>query len=440
MVEPSKQTGLRRIFRNTAWLLGGKAFAAIASLAYLAILSRSLGISGFGHFSLLLGTAQALVAIVGFQTWQTVVRFGAKHIGKGDAPAFGRLVFFSAGLDYLGALIGTLLSATIFFVFADVLELNTQYIVPGFLFTSVLLWARVSTPQGVVRVFDRFDAGTYIEAISPAGRLIASIAIALTGPTVIKFLIAWAAFDVLVSIIYWLAARSFAKDALRLGNLPSWRAIKAENPGIFSFFSVTYVNTTFDALTRQGPLLLVGALIGTSAAGVYRLADQLAQGVGKLANIVTRAVFPEFVQVEREYDAARFRKLTRDLTFMAGAGGVIVVGIALAFGEALLVLIGGEPFAVGAGILLALAIAAAFELAGLSYQPLLYATGFQRWSLYVRGLVLAITVTAIFSFRDYGGEGVGWAVALGSVVGYILSGIAVAHVFRLRKAQTRGEA
>ena len=86
------RNGLLNIVRNLAWILGGKTFGAICSLVYLAVLARSLGLRDFGHFSLLFGTAQALVAIAGFQTWQTLVRFGARHRLNGDEAAFGRTV------------------------------------------------------------------------------------------------------------------------------------------------------------------------------------------------------------------------------------------------------------------------------------------------------------------------------------------------------------
>ena len=76
--EPAqRRDGLSNILRNLAWILGGKGFGAVCSFFYLAILARSLGLKDFGHFSLIFGTAQALVAVAGFQTWQTLVRFGA---------------------------------------------------------------------------------------------------------------------------------------------------------------------------------------------------------------------------------------------------------------------------------------------------------------------------------------------------------------------------
>ena len=64
---------------------------ALCGLAYLAIITRSLGLKGFGHFSLIFGTAQALIWIVGFQSWRTVVRYGAPYVHAKDWLAFGRL-------------------------------------------------------------------------------------------------------------------------------------------------------------------------------------------------------------------------------------------------------------------------------------------------------------------------------------------------------------
>ena len=49
-----------------------------------------------------------------------------------------------------------------------------------------------------MRVLDRFDLGTIVEAVVPAGRLAASLAIILLGPTVGRFLLAWAFFDLLL--------------------------------------------------------------------------------------------------------------------------------------------------------------------------------------------------------------------------------------------------
>src|SRR3546814_6130619 len=43
-------SSIGRILENTAWLLGGKGVGALLSFVYLAIITRTLGPAGFGHF------------------------------------------------------------------------------------------------------------------------------------------------------------------------------------------------------------------------------------------------------------------------------------------------------------------------------------------------------------------------------------------------------
>ena len=140
------RNGLLNIVRNLAWILGGKTFGAICSLIYLAVLARSLGLRDFGHFSLLFGTAQALVAIAGFQTWQTLVRFGARHRLDDNEGAFGRLIWFCTFADLAGAVTGCAIAALVYYGFGSLLELNPQYIDLGFFFACALIWARLTTP------------------------------------------------------------------------------------------------------------------------------------------------------------------------------------------------------------------------------------------------------------------------------------------------------
>lgn len=428
--EVVQRDGLSNIFKNLGWLLGGKGFAAVCSIVYLAVLSRSLGLRDFGHFSLIFGTGQALVAIASFQTWQTLVRFGASSVVSHDWARFGRLAWLCGALDVSGAVVGTFIAWIVYYGFGDALDLNPDYINMAFAFNCALLWSRMTTPNGIVRVLDRFDIGSYVEAVIPVGRLIASFIILATGASVGRFLLAWAVLELLSAAIYWIVAWRLVPRALHHGNFGHWDRTIEENPGIIRFFGITYGNATLDALYKQGPLLAVGYFLGTSAAGLYRLADQIAQSIGKFATLITRAVFPEFVHAQMGTDAWSFRKLVRQVTLIAGAGGVLVTLAAIFFGRTLLELIGGSAFGGGAEVLVPLAIAASFELASVSYEPTLLATGHANYPLIVRAISLAVMLAGIFLLWSYGPEGIGWAVMIGMVVCYVLMSFAVRLVMR----------
>lgn len=425
-----QKSPLARIGANLVWLLGGKGFGAVCGVVYLAILARSLGLKDFGHFSLIFGTAQALIAVAGFQTWRVVVRYGSEHVHNRDWDKFGRLGLLCGVIDAIGAVFGCLLAGVIFFGFNHLLDLNPAYVDMAFWFSCVMVWALVSAPTGIVRALHRFDKAVYVEAIVPAGRLIGSLLVWLTGPSVKHFLIVWALVDVLEAIAYWYMARRLCPQAVRMENLGKWRRAFSENPGIRQFFLVTYASATLDAIMRNGPLLAVGGLVGTKAAGLYRLAAQITQSMSKLSTLLTRAVYAEVARVRVASAAAEFRKLAIQASLLSGLAGLIVVGIALVAGEQVLILIGGDDFGRGASILVPLAIAASFELASVVYEPVLHSTGKARLSLTARFMAVAALGIALLVLDPMKGFGVAWAAAIASGVSFIAMGAMAAVTIR----------
>jgi O-antigen/teichoic acid export membrane protein len=414
---------LARIVANTAWLIGGRSIGGILSLVYLAILTRSLGLKAFGHFSLIFGTSQALIAVAGFETWRIVVRYGAEHVHKEDWPALGRLSMFTAVLDVAGAIVGTGLAYIVFFHFSHLLHLNRSLVTTAFWFNVAAVWALVMTPTGIVRALDRFDVSTYVEAIVPVGRLIAAVTIWFAGPSLVRFLIAWAAIDLLEAALYWVMARRLCPQAVRLSHLSGWREALRENPRITRFFWVTYAGATLDAALKQGPLLAAGYFTGTKSAGLFRLARQLAQSLGKLAGMLTRAVYAEIARARVEAAVHEFRRLAYRTALLAGVGGVIVVVLAMLLGGTLMDLLGGDAFRGGGTLLVPLAIAASFDLAAVAFEPVLHATGHPQYSLTARLLAVLAAILAMLAWvHAYGVHGIAWAVAVGGGVGYLALG------------------
>ena len=411
-----------RIFANTAWLLGGKAFGAMCGIAYLAILTRTLGLKGFGHFALIFATAQALIAIAEFQSWRIVVRYGAPHVHVGEWREFGRLGMFCGMLDAIGAASGCLLAWLLIYHSDGLIHINPNYVDPAFYFCCAMLWALVSAPTGIVRALDRFDMAVYVEALVPIGRLTAAVAIWASGPTVVKFLIGWAVVDLIEAGAYWMMARWLCPAAVRLSLVGEWRQAIRDNPGIEKFAAVTYAASTLESIMRTGPLLAVGALVGTRAAGLYRLASQLSQALSKLSSLLTRAVYAEIARARVAAEPGEFRKLAIQTSLIAGGAGAVVVTVAVLAGGKLLVLLGGDAFAGGANILIPLAIAASFDLASVAFEPVLHSTGRARYALIARAVAVAAMAVAMIFLVRYGAPGIAWAVAVGGVVSFLALG------------------
>lgn len=419
------QEGARRILKNVGWLLGGKGFGAVCSLVYLAILARSLGVKDFGHFSLIFGTGLAIVELAGFQTWQMVVRYGTPYLSRKDWNAFGRLAMAGGLIDFCGAMFGCLIAWIAIIYFGPTLELNPAYSTTAFAFVCALVFARTSAPIGVLRTLDRYDVAVTAGAITPVARLIAAVYIWWSGATVEKFLLAWATIELFSAVLYWVLARRLAPQAIRLSNLFHLGEMRSENPGVFKFLGITYASTSLWGAMQQGPLLAVGFFLGTSAAGVFRIADQLAKGLGKLATLSAQALYPEVNRQRHSSPHDQFRKLLKRINITVLIAGTLLVALTVAIGGHILELIGGEEFSRGGPVLIPLVLAASLELASVSYEPVLHSLGKAHYQLYARLLTLAAMTCFILWLVSGGPVWVGWAVALGMLTGYLLTSMIV---------------
>ena len=93
-------------------------------------------------------------------------------------------------------------------------------------------------------------------------------------------------------------------------------------------------------------------------------------------------------------------------------------------------LIGGEGFRKGEGILIPLAIAASFELASVAFEPVLHSTERAGSALLARVVGMLVLLAAIPVLVGIGAAGIAWAVALGSATSYLALGGLAWHRLR----------
>lgn len=429
-IEPGKvngaKTGISRIIANTGWLLGGKGFGGILSLFYLAILTRTLGVSGFGQFALITGTAQAIALIVTFQTWQVVIRFGARYL-KGDEnrQSFGRLIGLCTLLDIAGALAGCILAFFAVRWLAPFFGWDQELAQSALLFALVMLLSIKSTPTGILRVENRFDLAAYAEAIIPTVRLIGTLIVWLTDPALINFLIVWAVSEVIHAIGYWLFAAWHSRDVMSPRNLPRAKQAVRENGGIGEFLLISNLGSTFAGLSQNIALLIVGYFVGPAAAGLYRLASQLSVAMTKISTLLSRAIFAEVNLVRAQQGAEAMRALFRKASRMLFFTGGTVILVILVIGKPALFYMSGPEFLPAYPLLILLATAASIDLAGAIYEPTLLSGSGARTALILQASIAALfIVMLLLGLQYYGATGAAGAMVVAAIVRLFLFGIA----------------
>ena len=425
------QEGFARILANTGWLLGGKGVGAVLSLAYLAIVTRTLGVADFGRFALVLSAANVIKTLVSFDSWQIVVRYGQPHLASGDGDALNRVLRFCILIDLGSAVAGGLIAAFIILAFGPLMELSAGMGWQTWIFCMVMMITIRSSPTGVLRLFDRFDSGAFAETMIPVGRMIGAGLAWVLLPGITGFLIAWGAAELLCAISYWwLALRVGGK---RLGSWRAGRALDArgENPGIVGFLTATNLQTTLSSVGQQVAVLVVGLFVGPAGAGLYRLANQLANSLTKISSLLSRSIFVELSRTHSSHGHEALGTLFRRTNRLALVAGAVIIALILTIGHPLLGLIAGKAFLPAYPLLLLLGIAACIDLVGVSYRPLLMATDRASLSLRITlvstGLLLAMQAALL---PIYGTVGAAGANIAASIAGFAMMGLASRRVLK----------
>lgn len=400
---------LQRTAKNAGWLLGGKGVGAVLSLVYLGLAARTLGVAGFGLFALVLTYGQAVQNLTGFQSWQLVIQYGAKHLAEGRGDRLRRIAAFATLLDLGAAATGAVLAAVGVLIAAPLLGWDMDTARLAALFALSQLFAVRGSPTGLLRLFDRFDLAAYTETVLPAMRFAGALVAWAAGATVAGFLIAWAVAELVTTLAMWAAARrELRARGLWQGGLPALRGIAAEHPGLWRFAWTTNIAQSITAVWQQLPVLAVGGTVGAAAAGGYRIAAQLAGALAKPALSLTRAIYPEFAHLAAGGSA--LGPVLQRAVLLSAIGGAAMVALVALLGEPVLRLVFGEPYATAAPVLLLLTLSSALGLAGFALEPALVALGRPGWALAARATAGAVFAALIWPLLDrLGPDGAAWA-------------------------------
>ena len=367
------------------WLLGGRGVNALLRLLYLALATRSLGLTDFGNFAIIVGLGQAITGLATFQTWQLIVRHGARHGAAGD------VLGFALALDGISMVAGAMLSAILVWLAPAWIGLprNLCSIALGFCLVSLLTIR--STPTGILRLHDRYGLATIAESATPVVRAIgAGLAVWLM-PTVTGFLLVWALAELASASAYWFFAAREERPRLSAIGL---RGASFHEGSPWPFVWATNLSGSLSVASRQILLVLVGAIGGPVLAGGFRVAAQLGFGMLKLAQAVSRAIYPELVRSSDEAHGLAWR-----MTWWSGTVGLATVVATVLLGQWALGMIAGPAYGFAYVAMVLLAAGAAFEMAAASGEALLIAQGRVSLALFIRvipaGLALALLPLAI---------------------------------------------
>ncbi|NQV94400.1 MAG: lipopolysaccharide biosynthesis protein [Sphingomonadales bacterium] len=417
----SSEDSLARVFRNSSWLFSAKGVGALLSIFYLAILTRTLGVAGFGEFMVIVGAVQVLTAILKLQTWQAVVQFGVPYLLAGQHQEFRKLSAQNFWIELLGGLAA-----------CGALWLMLPYgasqfgwsnpVAQAIMGYGVIVFLSVrSTPIGILRAQDRFGGNAFGDAIIPIVRFAGALILFLTTPSMTGFLIVWGLSEFVSFVVMWLMVWLREETDHPLRNASALAVVPPSRKEFLAFLLFTNLAYLISVVRERLVVVIVGFFVGPAAAGLFRLADQLANSLNRLSEVFARPLFAELSRLFAIGQSRELRALFwRSLKASAISGGVLFIGLLL-LGKYIIVLISGPEYLAAFPLLLLLGAATIISLAGLGLEPLLQAAGRARNALVARlvGLV-ALGLLMIAFLPTFGTIGAAWVMLISAILTTIM--------------------
>jgi O-antigen/teichoic acid export membrane protein len=367
-----KDQHFRSLLKNTGYLGVSKIVAALCGVATLAFAGRGLGVLLFGTLILITSYIKAVSGIAKFQSWQLIVRYGGHGVAHGDPEHFKVATGFAFALDMVSGIGGMLVAAAVLPFIGTWVGISSEYLWLGMFYCTLLPIMSSATPDGVLRVLDRFDLISWSGTLSPIVRaILAGLAFA-SGASFPVYVAIWFVTDLIGNLYPWfLGWRELKRHGLLEGIKPTLRP--AVLSGAWRFAIDVNLATSVQAVWGPIGRLVVGGLLGPAGAALFRVASILADSAQKPADLLGKAFYPEVMRMD--LTSKQPWKLMLRGSAMVSAVAILAILILLIGGKPLMILLFGKAFIGAYEPLVILMVIPFLGIFSFPLTPMLYALG-----------------------------------------------------------------
>jgi len=270
-----------------------------------------------------------------------------------------------------------------------------------------------ATPTGILRVLDRFDQLAVQQLVTPALRALGGAISYFGGFGFIGFMVTWFVADLAGDLCLWIMSvielrRRGIRGALRPGLVGPGRRL----PAAWDFVWTT--NVAHSVWAAWGPVsnLIVGAMLGPTSAGLFKIAATFFDSASKPADLMSRSFYPEIMRLD---PASRhpWQLAIRSALMSCGIGLVILL-VVIVGGEPLIGLVFGKRYVEAYDLLQLMTASLIVTMASFPLESLLYMAGRQRSALLAEGTAAAgYALLLLVLIHFFGITGAGLAYVAG---------------------------
>ena len=275
---------VQRIIRNSSYLVSATVLAAGMGMVQGAFQARTftnagdgIGIAGLGLLAAIAGFTNVLNRLTSFRIDELVIRYVRLYQERGETRKAAAVYKLAAMLESLGAIAAfgliVWLAPLGVRIFSDLSGVESWFVLYGSLALINLVF---NSSDGILKVFDRFDAKSVIEVVQSAVRLGLTVLVFLTGGGLLELILAELAGRLLRSIaVVWLALRTvrekWGSDWLRT----PVSVLAEDRRSLLTFAFSTNLSASISLVAKDSEDLWVNAILGNVVGGFYNVARSL---------------------------------------------------------------------------------------------------------------------------------------------------------------------
>jgi len=373
---PRTQSPMRRVLGNFGFLVRGRGVAALMSLGATALMARTLGPTEFGLVVMIQTYALLVRGLFNFQPFEAVVLHGVPAHDAGDTRTLRRLIKVCRRVDRHSSLAATALGLIVAPLVGPSMGMDRDHVILLTAYSLVLLTIGNGTANGILRLFNQFDALGRQMMIGPTIRFSGIVIVWwLEGP--LPMFVAILAFAYATENLY-LSWRGRHEYRQRIGCPPEGESVRdaslAEFSGLRHFLWISYWQSNLDLVYKNLSIMLAGYLLGPAEAGLLRLVREFSSVLSKPSALIRQVVFPDLTRSWNQ-GSNDFNQVAYRTALLGGGFGLLFVAASYFLGDQLLVTLVGQEFAAAAPVLTWLLLAATFDLTTAPLRAAVYAAG-----------------------------------------------------------------
>ncbi|MCK9306501.1 MAG: oligosaccharide flippase family protein [Methanoculleus sp.] len=380
----------RHLFRNAGTLLSGNLAAWILGLIAYAITARLLGPEQFGIFVLITTFVLIVDALVNFQSWSALIKYGTEALEERRPDLFMGVVKLCSLLDVATACIGTIIAIVAVSLFGQWFAWDAETVQMTAAYSLVILFNLSGVPTGIFRIFKRFKlfaAQNILSAVIKfSGVAIVFVAGAGLWPVLLVWMIATIAGYMLLLIFGW--RELYRQGYLQYSSVPL-REATARFPGLMGFLGATNLSSSVWLGSREVDTILIGGLAGVEGAGIYKIAKQVSSIPAMLSDPLYQAVYPDLSLLWARREIPQFRRLIIRSGIVAGAMATAIWVGFLLLGIPVIHLLFGAAYTPAYPIAVIYMVAMVVAIFGFPLSPAMASIGVPKLTLWVHLLSTA---------------------------------------------------